>query len=567
MEKKKINSIYTIYNSLIDLLHNILIDTEITKDEIFYSLFGIIVLDLIFNKEDMVKNKEGITYESVMSDTLLEDMLKHLNIENIDKNNNGASIYATIRNKLAHGDYYLDNNNIVFNVNNKECKVLIEDFVRYYMELTNILKCRYKENKFVKNQLIDNSIGKFSKLIETREEVLEYLKFLKYKEFILRRKDNKILRTEEKAYFLQTIYFLYNNKQSNEKEADNTLTKIFNKNYIVNINSKKLKKLKEEDLIEVEKIIAKNNKDYDYNIDAINNILYSSSEDIYKLVDKEYDNYSIKYGLANTKVILDEMIKNKIYDFNEFSDKKSNIDSYYILGLPINEIIISIMLSLIYFNYCYPLEKIYKENKNFTNEFNEELDFKKLKLDELKPSINKLYEIGKDNAINEEETKLKSLKNKIEEINNTLDNKINQKSNLLKKYKINKDEKIKKIIDKLTIDINSIYSDFEYQIFLYNNELLKNEELKKYIMENDLNYYNYTIINGIRNALAHGNIKCNNIASAKLKDVELEFIDEYDNDIKFSLKVTVDSLFSLLEIENITFINEYLKRKIKKQFN
>ena len=132
---------------------------------------------------------------------------------------------------------------------------------------------------------------------------------------------------------------------------------------------------------------------------------------------------------------------------------------------------------------------------------------------------------------------------------------------------LDKDEKIKKIIDKLTIDINSIYSDFEYQIFLYNNELLKNEELKKYIMENDLNYYNYTIINGIRNALAHGNIKCNNIASAKLKDVELEFIDEYDNDIKFSLKVTVDSLFSLLEIENITFINEYLKRKIKKQFN
>lgn len=562
--EKKINSIYTTYNSLINLLHNILIENKTTKEDIFYSLFGIIVLDLIFNKEDMVKNKEGIIYESIMSDNLLEDMLKHLNIENIDKKNNGASIYATIRNKLAHGDYFLDNNEIIFNVNNKKCKVSIENFVNYYMELTNILKCRYNENKFVKHQLIDSSIGKFNKLIETREEVLEYLKFLKYKEFILRRKDNKNLRTEEKAFFIQTIYGLYNDKLSNEKLADDKLKNIFKNNYIININSKKLKKLKEEDLKEVEKIIAKNNQSYNYDIEAINNILYSSSEDIYKLVDKEYDYYSIKYGLANTKVILNEMIKNKIYDFNEFSSKRTNKDLYYLLGLPINEIIISIMLSLIYFNYCYPLEKIYKENKTFTNEYNDELKFDKLKLDELKPSINKLYEIEKDNVLKGEKIKIKSIKNKIEELNDKLDNKINQKKNLIKKYKINNDIKIKNVIDKLTIDINDIYNDFEYQIFLYNNEILKNEELKKYIMENDLNYYNYTIINGIRNSIAHGNIKCNNIASAKLKDVELEFIDEHDNDIKFSLKVTVDSLFSLLEIENVTCTNDYLKKKILK---
>ena len=130
MEGKKINSIYTIYNSLVDLLHNILIGTEINEQSIFYSLFGIIVLDLVINKEDMVKNTEGIIYESKMSDNQLEDILNYLNIENIDKDNNGASIYATIRNKLAHGDYYLDKDYIMFNVNDKTCKVILKDFVK-----------------------------------------------------------------------------------------------------------------------------------------------------------------------------------------------------------------------------------------------------------------------------------------------------------------------------------------------------------------------------------------------------------------------------------------------------
>ena len=148
MERNRINSMYTVYNSLVELLHNILIGTKISKEEIFYSLFGIIVLDLIINKEDMVKNKEGIIYESLMSDNQLEDILCYLDIENIDKNNNGASIYATIRNKLAHGDYYLDKNYIIFNINDKECKVLLKQFVYYYLNLSKNLKCRFKENRF-----------------------------------------------------------------------------------------------------------------------------------------------------------------------------------------------------------------------------------------------------------------------------------------------------------------------------------------------------------------------------------------------------------------------------------
>ena len=163
MENNRIVTIYPIYNSLVDLLHNILIGTKINKDDIYNSLFGIIILDLIINKETMVKNKEGIVYESLMSDDQLENILNYLDIENIDENTNGATIYATIRNKLAHGDYFIDSDYLVFNTSNQKCRVLIKDFVEYYIGLTKKIKCRYKENKFIKHQIADKSLGKFDK--------------------------------------------------------------------------------------------------------------------------------------------------------------------------------------------------------------------------------------------------------------------------------------------------------------------------------------------------------------------------------------------------------------------
>ena len=563
MEQKKINSIFTVYNSLVDLLHNILIQTPIIKEEIFYSLFGVIVLDLIINKETMVKNKEGIIYESLMSDDQLENILLYLDIENIDKDNNGASIYATIRNKLAHGDYYLDNNYIVFNINNKECKILLKHFVYYYIVLTDKLKCRFKENKFLRHHLVDKSIGKFHKILRTRNDILEYLKYLSYKEFIFKRNDNKELTSKEKTDFITILVSLYKQYNTNEKMCEAELKKIYNNEiYRIDIKTKKLKKLDESKLLEIEKIIDKYNNMYEFDDEAIDTILYKSTEDIYKLIENNYEHYSIQYGLSNIKTILNEMIKNDIYDFSSYVETKVKNDSFYFVGLPINEIIVSIILSLIYFNYCYPLEKIYKENKMFDMQLGTNFDFSKLNLEELDPTINKLYNLGKDNLINEEQIKLNSYKKKFIEYSNVLDKKVSQRKNLIKSYMECNDSKTKQIIDKLTNDINTIYSDFEYYLHLFNNQKLILEELNKWFENKDMNFYNYTVINGIRNAISHGNVSCKNIATAELKDVEVEFVDIYNNEIQFKLNIKLDNLFSLIEQENITRTNMYLKRKI-----
>ena len=42
-----------------------------------------------------------------------------------------------------------------------------------------------------------------------------------------------------------------------------------------------------------------------------------------------------------------------------------NKDMFDILGLPDDEIIISIIWCMIYFGYCYPLDKLFRDNKMF----------------------------------------------------------------------------------------------------------------------------------------------------------------------------------------------------------
>ena len=53
---KKIDSMTLIYNSLKEVFDGFIALDSVEKERIFYALFGIIVLDIIYNKETMVKN-------------------------------------------------------------------------------------------------------------------------------------------------------------------------------------------------------------------------------------------------------------------------------------------------------------------------------------------------------------------------------------------------------------------------------------------------------------------------------------------------------------------------------
>ena len=69
------------------------------------------------------------------------------------------------------------------------------------------------------------------------------------------------------------------------------------------------------------------------------------------------------------------------------------------------------------------------------------------------------------------------------------------------------------------------------------------------------------IINGIRNSISHGGVKI--INTGNMYDTILEFVDEYNGEIEFKLKISLFNLLSLTEPENTKITNQHLKKKRK----
>ena len=262
------------------------------------------------------------------------------------------------------------------------------------------------------------------------------------------------------------------------------------------------------------------------------------------------------------KEILNSMIVNRIYDFDEFIYKVNENDPFFVVSLPMNEIIVCIVLSLIYFDYCYPLEKLYRSNKTLNNDINN-FNFNNLDLSEVVPEINKLYDSGINNAIKQTNDRYNSLLKDSKEILEKIKNGESQKNNLIKKCEEIPDKKeyFENKIKDLEGAINYFKSEYKIKSTLYITEEAKLNNLKELFKDKNMNFYNYTIINGIRNSIAHGNIKCKNIVSSNLKDIEIEFLDIHKDEIQFKLNIKLYNLFSLIEEININPTSDFLLQK------
>ena len=92
---------------------------------------------------------------------------------------------------------------------------------------------------------------------------------------------------------------------------------------------------------------------------------------------------------------------------------------------------------------------------------------------------------------------------------------------------------------------------------LYNNLI----SIESYNSSNYDYLRNEAIINGIRNSISHGGVKI--INTGNMYNTILEFVDEYNGEIEFKLKISLFNLLSLTEPENTKITNQHLKKKRK----
>ena len=525
------------------------------------SLLAVIFLDIIYNKEKMVEKKEGCIYESKIYEEDLEELLNAFNDQNEREIfTNGADLLAFLRNKIAHGDLYIDSNNdeIIFFKDIQKIHISIDSFIKTYVDFSTYDILSFKQKTFTKEILMSKHSTELKKPIETEEELQLLLSLIRLKKYTLKRLDGKELTQEEIIEFCKFLNFNQIRKlDMSIEEYERKLKEYYEKKgYVVDITKQKIKNSDKID--KIRKSVKANTDIYKKNIlnENISLLIYKYEDDIYKIIREDYNKFGMNIGIKINELILREMYINKNYDLENVIEK---IKFQYSIG----EIVTAIDLARFYTLYCYPLEKIYTKDHNYHYNRDNEFRFDLLDLSEFNPSVLNINENGKIKA--EENIKLlikkiNSLEEKIQRIEGYISG-MSKKNNINEKTRL-KLEEFKRVLSFDEKKLSKFY-ELYFEICDYRNMVIKDYE------ENYIYFRNRRIIEGMRDAISHGNVTIEEIGVDDcVSYIKIKFSDVYEGNLEFELDTNLYSLENLFEEENLIKNNMFVYMKqIENKYN
>ena len=526
------------------------------REEIINSLIATISFNIIFRKEQIVEKTEGVVYKSKLSDNDLDLMLNHVNAYNSRiVFEDSATMLAFIRNKLAHGDYHIDSkcNRLCFKRNTEDIFVDLKILIDFYVEYSESLTHRFKGRTFTKQIALNKGSLALKKPIETERELEQFLSLYKIKKYTFKKINGEDLTSKEKERFLYEIekiksVIMYN--KNDEKVLDRELRDKYSKlGYVVDVSNSKIKdeclKDKIRRCIEIKNETAKAN---DFSMGPL---IYFYGTDINKIIN-DYSTECIEKGLDINEFILKEMYYKGIYDYRKLIDQMSTQDRVYISGY-FHEFYVAIALIRFYSLYCYPLESLFKNNKVYHMDRSQMFPFDKLDLSEFNPDVININKVG----LTEASDKLRSIGKIISSKNERL-NAMEKNIIGLSTKEILNDNELKKL-NEFKDEVIKIKRELDQAYELYMETSLYYNYVKK---DYESDYFkNKTIIEGMRDALSHANVKISNIGfSTNIKELGLEFNDMYEGNVEFNLKTNFYSLENLYEIHNVDVIDNYVNK-------
>lgn len=197
--------------------------------------------------------------------------------------------------------------------------------------------------------------------------------------------------------------------------------------------------------------------------------------------------------------------------------------------------------------FCVPYDKLYKKT------FDEQgLDFSKLNLKNLKIITLEMQEDRlepKKEKINSLKNQAKLTKTKLDELQNNINNISEDKSK----------EKIKKILEQ-KIELQKQSLNEKIQELKQEKEELK--AMENYYSNEELYTKNKTIIEGLRNAIAHGNYAIRQ--ESTIEDTLIIFENIYEGKTYLKAEITIMKFLELMD-NTLEIIQEYLNNEQSKQ--
>lgn len=199
--------------------------------------------------------------------------------------------------------------------------------------------------------------------------------------------------------------------------------------------------------------------------------------------------------------------------------------------------------------FSYSMDDLYKNSNEYTDNENDGLDYSKLDLSDITPIKYIINNPLKNELLvqrNAKESKLADTLVNLEQANNNL-KKVKEKGNAKAEVAINNSiSRFSGIKDLLKQEIKVI------------NDRIK--EMDVYEIRNEKHLKNKAIIEGIRNAIAHGNyiVKRNK----SIEETRIVFADIYNGEITFLCDMPLRMLV-LMELKNYSVIDDYVDEKNK----
>lgn len=512
---------------------------------------GYATFALLLWKDEIIKKDS----EYNLSTTVVEEILdEHINIITNKKNiwsigeiefTSSLDLLNVLRNKLAHGDYQIKENEIILEINDKIGSVNIDRLLDLTIQLDQNISLiqKQKENTvgMIRNKNALENIN-----IKTKSDLDKALSNMSYVE--IKEKPRKLcLRTKEYIALAINLKKVVKTSIQNLRKVDN-LTSVPKLKFLleqVNMDAKVTETMS-TDLEATEKA----RKMYVSRINemrAISPIMQQKYLAFWlqEAIKKEMQKKSISFGIVNNEVLLKELKKNpnrnliNIIEQNKFGP---------LLTVENEKTVLTAYLINFYFTYIYALDNILNEkNKEDIRDIveNKAFDFSKLDLSGIKNQMN----IETKNFSNFE-----GQTNKLDSDILNLDTRIYKLQNIIDSLKnvIVSHPERKIIYDKNILIQEEALSKRDYIIGL-------KERVKKYY-EEDLTRYkkNRAIIEHIRNSIAHGNISLNIFnGNYTLEDALLTFNDEHDGKTT-TIQLTLKEFETLFSNENIKTILDFI---------
>ena len=585
----------------------------LNEDDIYRIIFSFIQLDLLFKKDSITKRVDG-KVELYIDDYYLEKFLSTIAKKEPDGRFTISDVTETkeelisiIRHKLAHADYYYstekkavillkqrkdtetiknkmkdeliskysveDTDDIMNHISKKlnkkfeeieydqlEMEIPIEKIINFYEELQEDLYTSYNEKVYTRNIIVNIASRINKKVLKTEQDVLNFIKLFVHKQYKLSCYDNKKIMPQAKDLLNLLIYlssfYAVDKKSIKELKADDGKIKedMEETCHHLVIENKKIKDKETVNKIVKALLLYKDLDETKVDKDVL---LYTYESVINKILNNRYGITGIDRGICSNIKILKNILKVSASERDElFNFEKPDIAARSLILTDYEEIAATIMLIWFTNIYGYPLEKIYKNDKNYHLVRNHLLDFGKLNLDEFIPSKMNLEKKGlneinkdikkKEESIEKNKKSCESFKEKYEELL--------EKESLTEEHKKGLNFYENQIAKKKRELIN-----YKRQLFLleYKRKLIREDYGRNYD-----HFRNLEIIEGIRNSLFHGNVKIlNNGMVSNFFELELEFTNIYKDNEEFKIKVTLGKLIRLFEVHNISAIEKFLSEE------